>query len=734
MEVVAGELRELADQAAADEAMNVRGEIKRHTEQFLSFWHVLDEAPFNLSYYKRFNKVDGAFRNDEKTRHDPAADWAPREFPTDDPSIMMVNVNEGFGIKKSAFEGNKKVVIGSTTHLDCTSYILLGIDDKGQKVLVHGHFYHMRHYKKGTIDDNLIYFIKEKADGLKDVKVVLSPQGVKNRKEAERVKLGLGQEFKNVLVFFRRERLSAVSSIDGIGLLRYSGNDRRIKEDNFYVYRWEDLNETKVVDLDSLAVSTGERPADNAVLARPAPREVTIKLEEIEDGLLDELDLRKHLISSDFRKFRTKIMGYNTQIYTNPNDPEFFKVTSQETGISEISILTYLSQNNVPGIPQIEDWGTIDRGRIWIKMKGIRNARTILRPREIHWLDFTKEWRQLTDIERIEKIAGFAEIVLAAHNVGISTNDLKPEHLFFNSDGDLIVFDWGAASAFGGAPRYGTQGYYPKDTRITDQWDVWSLQMIMNNVLPAARSLDLIVKKALEDLQDKIMEHDNPELRPSLEEFVMILRGIVPKPATDQAMTVQDLKIKLWGIITNAILGGLGIDATETIKFAQEYGPYFSDIRATLINIIFIILQSINWSRSNSFEMKEYPAQVGETLNKIALNIFKDTNERITPDLLRIYNGSLKGIRNNVKLKNKIKIQYWVPLKAKIETSDTVDLNPGWLMPISSPISSTSNPAMKTVGPNRGGIDLTAKRMNLEVDTDKCCCEPAIGSKSTGKY
>jgi hypothetical protein len=236
-----------------DAQVEMKKYLMPYAERFLKFWNGLDWNNLDLNWdvYSKLNKAEGAFRYGLESGRVPSWTTEPRVVPTNDPNVSLIDVREGYGVKK-VLDGKQKIAVGSADHINCTSYILLGLNGENQKVLLHGHFSHTQKYQKKTIDNQLIDFIGLKAGDLHDVKLLLSPRGVKDKLEAQRVKQILGNRFKSVAIFYRNGYLSAISSQDGVGLLTaLTIDNKKIENDNFRVFSWGDLR-TGVVDLDSI--------------------------------------------------------------------------------------------------------------------------------------------------------------------------------------------------------------------------------------------------------------------------------------------------------------------------------------------------------------------------------------------------------------------------------------------------------------------------------------------------
>ncbi len=135
-----------------------------------------------------------------------------------------------------------------------------------------------------------------------------------------------------------------------------------------------------------------------------------------------------------------------------------------------------------PGIVPLHDVGTLADGRVYYAMKLVRGRR----------LDEVEanEHEHLRIFLRICEAVGFG------HANGVVHRDLKPENVMIGEFGEVLVMDWGIATAIGGheLPRLiaGTPGYMaPEQERggtVDASTDVFALGAILQGMIRNERS------------------------------------------------------------------------------------------------------------------------------------------------------------------------------------------------------------------------------------------------------
>jgi serine/threonine protein kinase len=274
-----------------------------------------------------------------------------------------------------------------------------------------------------------------------------------------------------------------------------------------------------------------------APLSRPDPA-VVFRLAQIESELKRELVLKKSLRPRYFGSYTRIGGGATANIYLDPNDPKrFYKVSLYDSGyMDELKTLKMLK--GIPGIPQLLDWGVRSDGRVWMHLEGIRNAMGI--EVEVRNKSFASEvWKKFSLSQRLDKIAKVARILEAAHQRGISHNDVKPGNIIVNEQGEVMVIDWGIATALGERQKASTRLFAAPEEIKVDQSDVYSLIRSMD-YLHFSYPLDLNgVETELKNLRLR-MSNENADQRPSMKEVADIMGVLAQKAAMENGESVQE--------------------------------------------------------------------------------------------------------------------------------------------------------------------------------------------------
>ena len=103
--------------------------------------------------------------------------------------------------------------------------------------------------------------------------------------------------------------------------------------------------------------------------------------------------------------------------------------------------------DGTPGIPQFLGFGKTIDGRVWVKLKGIRNADSIevVKGKKII---FSEYWIKSSLSRRIEILAKAAEILSNVHHAGFRQNDVKPLNIIVDDQGNVMVIDWEKAPPY----------------------------------------------------------------------------------------------------------------------------------------------------------------------------------------------------------------------------------------------------------------------------------------------
>lgn len=162
-----------------------------------------------------------------------------------------------------------------------------------------------------------------------------------------------------------------------------------------------------------------------------------------------------------------------------------------------------------PAIVPVYDAG-VSRGRAWYAMRRV----------EGHTLRAVLSARSADGGRLVAVLAAVANAVAYAHARGVLHLDLKPENVMLGAFGEVLVLDWGIASAVRRARwTAGTPGYTPPEfgrrVRPTAAADVWALGRMLEEVRRVAPELR---EPALDPLLEGAMAAD-PRRRPSAEDF-----------------------------------------------------------------------------------------------------------------------------------------------------------------------------------------------------------------------
>jgi serine/threonine protein kinase len=149
-----------------------------------------------------------------------------------------------------------------------------------------------------------------------------------------------------------------------------------------------------------------------------------------------------------------------------------------------------------PGIVPIHDAGMLSDGRAYYAMKLVEGSRLD------EYLDSGPARPELCRI-----FLRICEPVAFAHSHGIVHRDLKPENIMLGRFGEVLVLDWGVATALGEPQRaglvIGTPAYMAPEQqeagRVDGRADVYSLGKLLGEAVEQdARPLCSIIKHATE--------------------------------------------------------------------------------------------------------------------------------------------------------------------------------------------------------------------------------------------
>lgn len=149
-----------------------------------------------------------------------------------------------------------------------------------------------------------------------------------------------------------------------------------------------------------------------------------------------------------------------------------------------------LAQLEHPGIVPVHDVGVLADGRPYCAMKLVRGERLDERLQS-----------GLPEAERFRVFARIGEAVAFAHSQGVVHCDLKPGNVMFGAFGEVLVLDWGLATASGRAVRAGTPGFLAPEQQggmspVDARTDVFALGRLLAALALPGRPMAAIVGKA----------------------------------------------------------------------------------------------------------------------------------------------------------------------------------------------------------------------------------------------
>ncbi len=257
------------------------------------------------------------------------------------------------------------------------------------------------------------------------------------------------------------------------------------------------------VDLDSAQLSHSEQTWDYSKFAsyRPLSRQDGTKIFLAQDG------------SGKFLK--VYLEGYDGM------------------GMAEIKNTAFLNGKGVAGIPKVLNWAKMSDGGIGILMQGIENAASM-------------DKLLGTSSRRLARLTKAAEILEAAHEAGISHNDIKPQNIIVNNRGEVMVIDWGIANKIGEAQKLGNGLYKAPEEIKVDQSDVYSLGVTIYDLFLSELLEKTPVQAALRNLYRRMTLRDF-NLRPMMKDVAVELGKLSRNAPVDAAILVsnQDALAKL---------------------------------------------------------------------------------------------------------------------------------------------------------------------------------------------
>lgn len=141
--------------------------------------------------------------------------------------------------------------------------------------------------------------------------------------------------------------------------------------------------------------------------------------------------------------------------------------------INEAKILNQLNKLlKDPQIPRLLDCGTDEDGKVWIKLKGIRNGKPLSK----------FSWNLLNDYEKIDFFIDLAKTIEKIHKAGFVHNDIKPDNIIVNDGKQSMLIDFGLSGRIGDEINGRILGEDEFDKRGALQWDILCFGKVLSRM------------------------------------------------------------------------------------------------------------------------------------------------------------------------------------------------------------------------------------------------------------
>ena len=212
-------------------------------------------------------------------------------------------------------------------------------------------------------------------------------------------------------------------------------------------------------------------------------------------------------------------IGKNTFIIGSTIEKHFKGLSSDVLKDVVKGVTNWLLLRDIRGVPKLNRYDA-DRMCIYVEYVEGRNLREFI----------VEKGGRLSEQEASCIALEIAGVLKKALNRGVVHRDLKPENIIVSKKGDIWVTDWEYSVKLGDEPKawVGTVPYAPQDEAVTDKYDVYSLGIILQEMITGRsdpRATITVKNRELGDLMKK-MKEVKPENRASIDEVIEVLGKI----------------------------------------------------------------------------------------------------------------------------------------------------------------------------------------------------------------